>query len=168
MSDENRKPNVCRSKRGHRSRHAAMVVCACLVALAVVLIARPRESPAERFKRQVREAVPVGATRDQAIAWAEQMGTREPVKEYNMSAVAGESRQFMPEVSGLPRDDLKSFVEVRIPWGSYRVWTNGDVAANTMWVFIPLDEAGRVKGHYFLTLEELAEHERITIQAKQK
>jgi hypothetical protein len=153
-------------KRGQFAIVAILLVC--FVAVGIFLAIRPRESPAERFKGQVREAVPVGASREQAIAWAEQMGAREPVKEYDMSAVAGESRRFMPEVAGLPRNDLKLFVEVRIPWGSYRVWRNGEVAANVMWVFIPLDEGGRVTGHYFLTLEELAEHERVTMQAKQK
>jgi hypothetical protein len=164
--DEKQQPTgQSRNRKLHR-RLPVVAVFTCAAALALIAIFRPGESPTERFKRQVREAVPVGATRDQAIAWAERMGARQPVKEYDMSAVAGEPRQFMPEVSGLPRSDLKSFVEVSVPWGSYRVWTNGEMATNVMWVFIPLDESGRVKGHYFLTLEEMAEHERISLQSK--
>jgi hypothetical protein len=143
--------------RRHCRRHVASIGgLACLIALALFL-RLTREPQIDRLKRQVREAVPVGATRDQAIAWARRMGAHS-VHECDLSTLLSQPEKTLPEVGGVPRCDLKLFVEVVIPCGAYHV--NGELAQNHMWVFLPLDSAGAVTGHYFLTLEELAEHER--------
>ena len=102
----------------------------------------------------------MGATREQVLVWAEHTGATSPLREFDVAALPPEPQKTLPELAGLSRSDLRSFIEVVIPCGSYRVWRDGRLAPNQMWVFIPLDEAGRVKGHYFLTLEALAEYER--------
>jgi hypothetical protein len=89
-----------------------------------------------------------------------------PLRHYDLKSLAHDSSKSIPELAGLDRADLASFLEVRVPCGSYRVWLTGEVAANHLWVFIPLDEGGRVKGHHFFTLEELAEHERTRFEAR--
>lgn len=133
-------------------------------------LSRNHEPESDRFKRELREAIPVGATRRQVEEWAERMGVQHSVKGLDPSTLPAEDAEprFFLQVAGLNRDEAKSFVEFLVPWGSYRVWRSGKTAPNQLWVFLPLDETGHVTGHHFFTLEELAEHERLRAEAQRK
>jgi hypothetical protein len=129
-----------------------------------------REPEGDRFKRDLREAIPVGATRQQAEEWAEQRGIHHSVNGLDPATLPAEDSEakFFPQVAGLNQHEVKSFVEFLVPWGSYRVWLTGETAPNQLWVFLPLDETGRVTGHRFFTLGDLAEYERVRIEARRK
>jgi len=151
------------SHAGPRRRRLGLGLAVGVALAAVVFVlTRPKDDPLDRFKREVVAAVPVGASREAAVAWAREMGTAFPERSYDPT-VLGPPGYSIAEVAGVDRADLGSFVEVMIPWGRYRV--NGEDAPNQLWVFLPLDVEGRVKGHYFFTLAELAEHERARAEA---
>jgi hypothetical protein len=150
--------------RDSRRRRLVLGLSAALCAAVVgYTLTRPKESPLDRFKREVAEAVPVGASRETAVAWAREMGTAFPERSYE-PAVLGPPGRTIGEIAGMGRADLESFVEATIPWGRYEV--NGETAPNQLWVFIPLDADGRVKGHYFYSLAELADYERVRAEAR--
>jgi hypothetical protein len=139
---------------GGRLLTAALVAVG--VAALIYAATRPQEKPEERFRRQVEQEVPVGASRAQAVAWARRMGTEFPVQSYSTAPLKPD--KTAPEVAGMSRAELQSFIKVQIPWGTRPA--GGKVVADKLWVFMPLDDLGRVRGHYFLTLTELAEYER--------
>src|SRR5262249_42365191 len=80
------------------------------------------------------------------------------VQSWDVNDLPGPPQKCLPEVSGMARADLGSFLELVVPCGTCTA--NGQVAENHLWVFLPLDGDGRVKGHYFLTLAELADDEK--------
>jgi hypothetical protein len=128
-----------------------------IVILALFLLYRlviPREDPLERFRRDLLAAVPIGATQAEVIAWAQRHGKPSPLQSWNLDDPGLPPGRTMPEAAGVPRADLVSFAEVGLPWGTYVI--RNEVADNRLWVFLTFDKDGRVKGHYFLTLEGLA------------
>jgi hypothetical protein len=130
------------------------VVVAGLVVF-VLFRPRPLHDPVDRTRADLVEALPVGTDYDAVAAWARQAGVP-----CNRRTGLWPGSPTMEELAGLTPAEAGSYVELVVPCGSYRVWRDGSVAANHMWVFLPLDAAGRVRGHHFLTLAELAEHER--------
>jgi hypothetical protein len=155
------RPAPVRSRVSSSKQKAGIVLFALAVLFAVIVLAvRNREDPAERFRRQVRNEVPAGTAQAELLAWAERVGGDSTTHSYDLASLPAPPGKTLPEVAGLSRDELASFVQVRIPWGYYRVWQTGSIAANQMWVFFPMDPAGRVTGHHFFTLEELAGVER--------
>jgi len=150
-----------------RSRRILIVALIGLVAflMTIGLFRMPhRESRADRFKQEVRRELPVGSTREQVMEWAKGAGASCSHSSWDAALFPLPPTKMFPEVAGVDRADLGSFMEISMPWGSYTV--NGQVAENRMWVFLPLDESGRVKGHYFMTLAELAEDEAKRPQAR--
>jgi hypothetical protein len=128
------------------------------VAIPVAVHVLTPDYPIERLKSQIRSEIPVGSTREQVDAWAvRRLGRHAGVNAQPWPAVL--KGQTMPEAAGVPWDDVGSMMDVTVPAvGWYTV--NGQTARNELMVFITLDAAGRVKGHHFLTLEELAGIER--------
>jgi hypothetical protein len=154
--------------RRRRPRWLPYVVAAgAVLGLAVVLHwAVPRESALERFKRQVRDELPVGSTREAVQQWSRRVAGRDAaVEAWDVNGRPEPPQKCLPEVSGMDRADLGSFMELVVPCGTYTV--NGQVAENHLWVFLPLDGGGRVKGHYFLTLAELADDEKARRENRQ-
>jgi hypothetical protein len=160
MSELNQlQPNLP-TNRPKRSRRLRLLVIAGLVVVviaAVWLRMATRETPAERFKRQVREELPVGSTTEQVMAWAQRVGASCSQATWDQALFPPPPSKMLPEVAGVDRTDLGSFMTISLRWGWYTV--NGEVSENRMWVFLPLDQGGHVKGHYFMTLAELAEDE---------
>jgi len=115
-----------------------------------------REGHQERFRREVQEAVPIGTSKEDAVAWATPRAAIVEVQSWDPSRNPG--NKYFPEVAGVARADLRSFIEITIPLG--RRLISGQYCEDWLWVYLPLDENGRVKGHYFLTLSQLAEYER--------
>jgi hypothetical protein len=136
----------------------------CLIAL-VCSWMMPRDNQLDHLKRQVREEISVGSTREQVEEWARRKDVKCHYCAWPVQDFPPPPQQMLPEVGGVDRADLASFVEIIVPCGTYKV--NGSLADNHLWVFLPLDEKGRVKGHHFLTLAELAEDEARRAQARQ-
>lgn len=137
-----------------------LIVLAGLLAAVFVANRRQTEPPVEQLRRQLREQVPAGAGRDEIATWAEWVGGTVTTHGYAPADLPAPPQTTLAEVIGLSRAELASFVQVLIPWGRYRVWRDGSMADNHLWVLFPLDPTGRVTGHHLLTLEELAEIER--------
>jgi hypothetical protein len=136
-----------------------LVVFVCGV-IALVLVTRPKLTPLERLQRELREAVPIGAKQAEVAAWARRVGGTFRLSSYDPALLPPEPEKTFPELAGLSRAELASFIEVRLAWGEYRVWHDGTRAKNELCVLMPLDPDGRVLGYHFLTLEELATIER--------
>jgi hypothetical protein len=145
---------------------SVVAVVLALGLIAVVLYqTSSREDPLARIKRQIQDEIPIGATQEEVKAWTERMGGSPPsFHSWAPVALDENAPKCLPEVSGLERADLAAFAEIRMPWGSYTA--NDQFAANHLWIFLPLDEDGRVKGWYFMTLADLAEYEKARAAAK--
>lgn len=145
-------------RRDWRRRWAWIVfpVIAAGLTAAALLHIFTRAAPLDRLKDQIRSEVPVGSTCEQVDAWAkERWGQTAHVSE---EPFPGETGHTLPEAAGVPDGQRKTVLDVTIPCGQYRI--RGEVAPNHLGAFFPLDDDGRVTGHYFLTLEELAAIER--------
>jgi hypothetical protein len=127
-----------------------------LVALFLFILVRHfwREDPLEQFRRDVLATLPIGTPQADVVAWAQRQGVNSPLRSWNLDDPGLLPGRTFPEAAGMPREDLVSFVEVGIPWGTYTV--RNEVGDNRLWTFVTFDKEGRVKGHYFLTLEQLA------------
>ena len=162
--EENRKSLA--TKRTHRIGPVAFVIVALAgLALLAPLFRgkRPELSPVsslEPIQWQLRDELPIGSTRYDIEAWAVQHDYRFRFQSFDLTKLPAPPTKMLQEVSGLPRESMKSFAELVTDWGTYKLWRTGETAGNKLWVYLPVDEEGRVAGHYCLTLEQLAEHER--------
>src|SRR5690349_20986673 len=117
-----------------RSRLRLLFLAGFLTGSAVIafILWHSPEGPNDRIRRELLEALPVGSTREQAEGWADRMGIRHEARKFDPAAVPAEDdeEKFFPRVAGLTRDEAKLYLEMLVPWGSYRVWLSGETAPN--------------------------------------
>lgn len=158
------------TRRARRIGPIAFVIVA-LAGLAVLAPLfrgqRPSVSSVEPIRQQLRDELPVGSTRYDIEAWAVQHDYRFRFQSFDLTKLPAPPTKMLQEVSGLPRESMKSFAELVTDWGTYKLWRTGETAINKLRVFLPVDGEGRVTGHYCLTLEQLADHERHRELARQ-
>jgi hypothetical protein len=153
------------SKRRDRWRLPIFGVAVIGIIVVVDYVTNSRVSRLDRFKSEVRSAIPPGSSLADVKAWANDFSGKQPeVRSWQANLLPNLPQLALPEVAGVSRADLKSYVEVMIPFGRYEV--NGEIADNHLWVFLMLDDQQRVKSHHFLTLAELAEHEKRRTEAR--
>lgn len=131
-----------------------------VVATMILVSRNKKKTPFELIQQQVAVDLPVGTSKDDLQKWANEHFYPISFRKYEMLTLPPAPAKTLPEISGLPRGDLGSFAEILIDWGSYKLWRTDETVNNKLWIFITMDEDDRVKGTYFLTLEQLAEHER--------
>jgi hypothetical protein len=109
----------------------------------------------ERLRQEVRMQIPVGSNRHHVEQWAQQQLGRNVLLQE-----CAEGRlpvKKFPDAAGVPQAEQQWYFMLTIPMGQPLI--NGYLPSNPMWVFLPLNSSGEVTGHYFLTLDELAEME---------
>ena len=155
-ADENKNvgagsPRPCRRRRWWVwPAFAAVLVC---LTAAVLIHVFTRDTPLNRLKQQIRDEVPIGATRAQVEAWADEKWGRSVNATADPNPVVRTAPTIL-ETAGVPADQRTNVLEITIPCGWYVV--RNEVAQNQLWAFFPLNAQGEVTGRYFLTLEELA------------
>jgi hypothetical protein len=109
----------------------------------------------ERLRQKVRTELPVGSNREQVEKWAQRQLGRDPSLQIRPNVRL--PQRTLEDAAGVPESEQCRYVMLTIPMESRFI--SGKWASNHMWVFLPLNESGEVTGHYFLTLDELAQIE---------
>jgi hypothetical protein len=113
-------------------------------------------SQKERLRQQVRTQVPIGSSRQHVEQWAQrELGSKPSLQEE--PPAKRPAGRTLARVAGVPEAEQDVYLMVTIPMEPRFI--SGRWGPNQMWVFLPLDAPGNVRGHYFLTLDELAKIE---------
>lgn len=142
------------SRRARTYLIGGLLTCLAMGAVLWIVLALQAKS-VDRLRQELEREVPIGSPMGAVNIWAAKHGRSAALRTIDPATLPGPK---LYTVAGFAEDDLRSFAEVDLPWGHYSV--NGTIARNHLWVFIIFDEHGLVKGYRFLTLAELAEHER--------
>ena len=94
--------SIARSERQWRFRLAAIVVAVVSLIVVAVRWSQPREPPLDRFKRQLRSELPVGASRADIATWAQHVVGRTPrVESWGVESLPNPPQRVLPEVAGV-------------------------------------------------------------------
>ena len=109
-----------------------------------------------RLRQQVRTQVPIGSSRQHVEEWAQREFGRKPSLQ-GEPATRRLVGRTLARAAGVPEAEQEVYLMLTVPLEARLI--NGHWGANHMWVILPLDASGNVRGHYFLTLDELAKIE---------
>jgi hypothetical protein len=110
----------------------------------------------QRLRQEVRTQIPVGSNRSQVEQWAQrELGRNVSLQEE--SPAKRPPARTLADRGGVPRSQRDAYLVLTIPMGQRFI--NGHWGPNHMWVMMPLNSSDEVTGHYFLSLDELAEIE---------
>jgi hypothetical protein len=110
----------------------------------------------ERIRQQVRAQVPIGSSRQHVEEWAQREFGRKPSLQ-GEPATRRLVGRTLARAAGVPEVQQEVYLMLTVPLEPRLI--NGHWGPNHMWVLLPLDAPGNVRGHYFLTLDELAKIE---------